>query len=314
MRRQWIVPILCLAAGSSVSAETANRIVAVVNDAVITEADVTTQFSAMRDDPEGRLPDDANPSEVQAAILKHLIEQQVIVQEAKRAGIVVSPQEIKDRMDQFRDGFDSEEDFQRSLAEAGVTEDQLRQTVRDQLLVKRVIDAQVRAGLSVSPQEVARQLEQHPELAKPGERVRARHVLVRIGEHRSEDQAQALIQSLSEQLKAGADFAEVAKAHSEDQYREDGGEMDWMAQGELLPELDQALFTLPVGQVSDPIQTRLGFHLVKVEERRSAASLPLTEANAAIMQKLYQQKYQAAFVRWLNDLKRHAYIEILPAS
>jgi parvulin-like peptidyl-prolyl isomerase len=86
--------------------------------------------------------------------------------------------------------------------------------------------------------------------------------------------------------------------------------MEWVAQGELLPELDAALFSLPVGTVSEPIQTRLGFHLVKIEERRTASDLSPTDANRAVFQQLYQQKFEAAMRYWLSELQRHAYIEI----
>jgi len=108
-----------------------------------------------------------------------------------------------------------------------------------------------------------------------------------------------------------ADFAALAKRYSEDSHAEDGGLMDWVAQGELMPELDAALFSLAPGEVSAPIQTRLGLHLLHVEERRSAASLSVTEAHRAVYQQLYQRKFQHAFARWLAQLKRRAYIDIL---
>ena len=85
--------------------------------------------------------------------------------------------------------------------------------------------------------------------------------------------------------------------------------MGWVAQGELLPQLDNALFSLPVSAVSEPFQTRLGFHLVKIEERGTASDLAPTDANRAIFQQLYQQKFEAAMKRWLSELKRRAYIE-----
>lgn len=323
--RGWIIGMACwlapaalvlgpgLAASPVWAAETVNRIVAVVNDAVITEAEVVAHANAMLNDAEA-IPEDADPADVHQAVLKHLIEQQVILQEAKRAAIAIHPEEVAERLGRFRQGFDSEEAFQQSLVDAGVTEEQLKQTVRDQLLVHRVIEVQVRSAISVSPQEIAHELELKPELAQPGERVRASHILVRVDERRSEEEARALIGTIRKQLEEGADFAELATQHSEDSHREAGGAMDWVAQGELLPGLDAALFALPVGQLSEPVQTRLGFHLVKVHERRNASSLSVTDANNAITQQLYRHKYQTAFARWLADLKRQAYIEIMPSS
>ena len=144
--------------------------------------------------------------------------------------------------------------------------------------------------------------------------MRASHILVRVGERRTEEQARSLIDDLHRQLVAGADVAALAKRYSEDAHAQDGGMMDWVAQGELLPELDTALFSLKAGELSQPIQTRLGFHLVRVEERRDAQSLSVAEANRAVKERLYQQKFQAAFSRWIADLKRKAYIEILPSE
>ena len=210
----------------------------------------------------------------------------------------------------MRSGFPSEETFRRSLVEAGLSEETLKQNIRDQLTVQRLIDQEVRAKLTVSPQEVAREVDAHPEEAKPGWRVRASHLLVRVGPHRSEAQARALIEDLRRRLAEGAEFAELARRYSEDSQAQDGGLMDWVAEGELMPELDRALFQLAPGGVSEPIQSRLGFHLLRMEERRSAANLSVLEAHGAVYNRLYQQKYHDTFDRWMAELKRGAYIEI----
>jgi peptidyl-prolyl cis-trans isomerase SurA len=86
--------------------------------------------------------------------------------------------------------------------------------------------------------------------------------------------------------------------------------MGWVAQGELMPELDQAIFALPVGHVSEPIRTKLGLHLVWVEDRKTADDLSVTQAHQEVYQRLYQQKFQAAMAKWLNELRRTAYIAV----
>ena len=87
--------------------------------------------------------------------------------------------------------------------------------------------------------------------------------------------------------------------------------MGWVAQGELLPELDEALARLDAGGPSAPIRTQLGFHLVRVEERRSVSSLSVMEANRAVSQRLFERKFDEAFTRWLGELTKRAYIEIV---
>ncbi len=299
-----------LRAGAIAWAETVNRIVAVVNDDVITDADVALHATAMLEAESQKTPSDARAMELHVVVLRRLIEQRLILQEAKRQEITVSTDEVIERLKTLRDRFDSDEAFEQSLQESGMTREQLKEQLREQLLVQKIIDRKVRAFVYISPQEVAKELTGHPEMVKHGERVRVSHLLVRMGEQRSEAAARERVDDVHRQLTAGADFAALAKQYSEDPHANEGGAMDWVAQGELMPELDAVAFGLQPGELSSPIQTRLGFHLLKVEERKPVEALSVTEANQAIYQRLYQQKFQAAFQRWLTELKKNAYIDI----
>jgi len=298
-------------------AQTANRIAAIVNDAVITETDVMAQMQAVLEEQEQDVEDaltDDKAAQMRQAVLRRLIEQQVMLQEAKRLGIAVSMDDVLKRLTDVRARFESEEQFRESLKIAGMSVERLKDQMRDQLMIQELIDRQIRSTIVVSPQEVARALADHPEWAKPGDRARASHILIRVNEDQSEEAARALVDDLRQQLLHGADFATVAKRSSEDPHRDDGGVMGWSAPGELLPELDAALFSLPVGELSMPIQTRLGFHLLRVDERRAASSLSLMEAHRTVYEQLYQQKFQQVFTRWLGGLTQKAYIEIADVS
>ena len=308
----WLCVLLCsLLYGQSAAGETVNRIVAIVNDEVITEADVAAQVHSIL--AEGEHPDltDAESLQMQMVVLRHLIEQRLILQEAKKLGVVVGSNEVAQHLEVLRSRAGSEEAFQQRLAESSTTEEALREKIREQLLVQRVIDAKVRSTIVVTPLEVSRALGEQPDLAKPGERVRVLHLLVRVTEDRTEAEARSRITDLHRQLANGADFAALAQRYSEDPNAADGGAMGWVAPGELMPELGAAMKSVAVGAVSEPIQTRLGFHLIKVEERRTASELSVTDANRAVYQQLYQQKFDVAMKRWLSELKSRAYIEIL---
>jgi parvulin-like peptidyl-prolyl isomerase len=295
-------------------ADTVNRIVAIVNDEVITEADVAAYLDALLEDSRVTVAPDADAAQMQQEVLRRLIDHRLMLQEAKRLVLTVDSVEVSRRLEGMRRQIGPPDVFRAWLAEQGLSEDRVKQQLQEQLLVQRVVDARVRATIVVSPQEVANELARHPELAKPGDRVRASHILIRVNESRSAQEARRLVEELHGQLARGADFAELARRDSEDPNSEEGGVMDWVAPGELLPELDEALFRLGVGELSSPIQTRVGFHLVKVEERRPASSLSLMEANRAIHQRLYQEKFEDAFRRWVEELNKKAYIEILTSS
>ena len=312
MTRRRLLPLLIwlLVTGHSplVDADTVNRIAVIVNDDVIMEGDVVSSVNALLSEHEAPPTD---PAQMRRVVLQRLIEQRLIVQEAKRAGVTAVPEELARRFDDIRGHFDSDEAFRQWLETAGLSEEGLRDKIRDEYLAQRLIDGKIRSAIVVSPQEVASELESHPELAKSGDRVRVSHLLIRVNEKRSEENARALIDQIRRQLKPGGDFAALARRYSEDPHREDGGMMGWVAPGELLPELDEALTHLDAGALSDPIRTRLGFHLLRVEERRSVSSLSLMEANRAVYQRLFEQKFEAAFKQWLAELMKRAYIEIV---
>ncbi len=314
-RATWL-PVLAALLVFGVSARgeagTANRIVAIVNDDVITEADVTSRVSELLDAQPPTTANTPDAAGVHQAMLRHLIEQRLILQEAKRLNITIGADAIDDRFEKIREKFDSDEALTAALTQSVLTKEGLKEQIRQQLMVDRLIDAKVRSTISVSPQEVAKELEGHPEVVKAGDRVRASHLLIRVTDARPEEKARALIEDIHRQLSGGADFAQLAKQYSEDPHAESSGSMGWVAQGELLPALDQVLFTLEAGQLSGPIQTRLGFHLVRVDERRTATSLSLLEANTTVYQHLYELKFKEAFQRWLAELLRKAYIEIIP--
>jgi parvulin-like peptidyl-prolyl isomerase len=283
-----------------------------VNGDVITEADVASHVSELLDAQPPEAASKLDPADVHQAMLRHLLEQRLILQEAKQLNLTVGPDEIAGRLEKIRKKFDSDEAFAAALAQAHLAKEELKEQIHQQLMVDRLIDAKVRATISVSPQEVAKELERRPEVARTGDRVRASHILVRVSDTRSEEKARALVEDLHRQLTGGANFAQLATRYSEDPHADAGGSMGWVAQGELLPELDQALFSLEPGQLSAPLKTRLGFHLVRVDERRTATSLSLLEANTAVYQELYELKFKEALRRWIGELVRKAYIEIIP--
>ena len=198
---------LLLVVTASASAETVNRIAAIVNDEVITEADVAAHVNSILAEQDLPHPTEAEALEIQMMVLRNLIEQRLILQEAKKSGLMVGNGEVAQRLGALRSRAGSEEQFRQRLADSSLTEEKLREKLREQLMVQRIVDAKVRSTIVVTPLEVAGALDAHPEQAKPGERARALHLLVRVTEDRPEAKAKALIGDLRRQLANGADFS-----------------------------------------------------------------------------------------------------------
>lgn len=309
--RLWVL-VMVWAVGGEAQAQTTNRMVAIVNDEVITEGDVTSHMVSLLRQHDLPDPTAEEAEEMRRAVLARLIEERLIVQEAKRLGLTVGAEEVTERLRAVRQQLGTPEQYQQMLRETQLTEEQLKQSIRDQLLAQTAVDRQVRDKIVVSPSELASLAgSQSVEPSNPGDEVRAYHLLIRVTERRSEEQARELMTQLHERLQRGEPFEDLAREHSEGPYTQDSGLMDWVRPGELLPELDAVLFQLTAGELSEPIQSRLGFHLVKIVERRSRSAEDAVESRERLEQQLYQQKFGELFEAWLADLKAKAYIQLV---
>ncbi len=299
-----IAVFVCLQAG--VWAAAGDRIVAIINEDIVTQAELQRKVREVAS-AGVRAPD---ASQLQAIVLQRLIEQKLILQEGKRADIKVTDDDVNAQIDQMKEKAGSTDAFDTWMREAGLSVADLKASIRDSLLAQRTIDAKVRSSISVSPQEITVELKGAEGAPHEPDQVMASHILVRVGNGRTEEEAKQRIAEIQSKLATGASFEDLAIQYSDDSHADSGGKLGWMTPGQLLPELDEALFKLDPGQVSEVIPSRLGFHLLKVTEKRNGAQLSAVEANHAAFKKIYDRKFQVALAKWLDDLKKQAYIQI----
>ena len=138
---------------------------------------------------------------------------------------------------------------------------------------------------------------------------RARHILVRTSETVSEAEARRRLAALRERIMAGADFGELARANSDDSTAARGGDLDWIYPGDTVPEFERAMNELKPGDVSQPVRTPFGYHLIQVIERRSADMSPERRRLQA-RQALRERKSDEAFQEWLRQLRDSTYVEL----
>ncbi|MBE3575438.1 MAG: peptidylprolyl isomerase [Firmicutes bacterium] len=211
-------------------------------------------------------------------ILDLLITEQLIRQEAAKEGVTVTPQQVDDQMAQIRSQFPSEAEYQAALAQNQLTPELLRYQVEMSLLVQGLS----RHGVTVTDQEVTDYFNaNHAQFDQPA-KVRVRHILVD-----TEQEAQ----DIEKALTGGADFAALAKEKSQDPGTKDqGGELGWITQDQVVQEFGDAAFKLKVGEISQPVKTQFGYHILQVEERQEAVPAKLAEVADQIRQTLLQQK------------------------
>jgi peptidyl-prolyl cis-trans isomerase SurA len=141
------------------------------------------------------------------------------------------------------------------------------------------------------------------------DQTRARHILVRVNEIVSESDAKAKIDRLKERIDSGAKFEELARLNSEDTTSAKGGDLGWVSPGDTVPEFDDAMKRLELNQLSEPVRTPFGWHLIQVLERRRqdiSGTRERTEAQSAIR----QRKAEEAFQDWVRQVRDRAYVEV----
>ena len=138
---------------------------------------------------------------------------------------------------------------------------------------------------------------------------RARHILIKVGDLVTVEDARRKIMAIKEKLTAGADFAETARMQSNDLSAAKGGELGWLFQGDTVPEFDQAMDALALNQVSNPVQSQFGFHLIQVLERRTEQASPERQ-RAMARQILRERKSDEAYQDWIRQMRDRAYVEL----
>ena len=297
----------------AVDDDIADRVIAVVNNDAITLGELQESIVAFRQENRQRAA--ATDDELAREFLARLIDTRLQLQEAEREKIVVEDAEVAEELAERvkRYGVASQADLEKLLREQGLSIDAVRARVRDSLRVSKVIRRKVTLRISVTEQEVEQYLERNRANLETGLEYHARHILV-IPEPGSGDAgveaARIKAELLRAQLLDGADFAELARNHSQDASARDGGDLGTLKRGELAQDVEAVILALAPGEVSAPHRSALGWHVFRLESKASLQGEALARAKQQIRDILFRQKYQARLDAWLSDIKRRAIIEV----
>jgi peptidyl-prolyl cis-trans isomerase C len=195
-----------------------------------------------------------------------------------------------------------------------LTPERLRENIRGDFQVSRMIATEVDSKIVVQTQEVADFYAKNPEAFKQGERVRASHIL--IGVPAASDAAtraarRARAEGLVREARAGKDFAALAREHSDDGSASAGGDLGAFERGQMVPPFEQAAFALSPGEISEVVETEFGYHVIKVAAREPARTVPLEEAQEQIGNYLSQRQRQERIAAFVDGLRATHKIEVL---
>lgn len=296
-----------------------SRVVAVVNDDVITSYEINQAMQPIIREAERKGPfPDAARKELRENVLKALIDKKLVDQKIKELNIKVTDDELRQSIDDVRkqNNLKNQEELVAALASQGITFDQYKTQLREQLEKLRIVSQEVKAKIQVSDQEMRDYYEANKSVYGEDESFRARHIFIKIPKNATDKELDALTAKVDgidkEAQQPGADFAALAKKYSEDATAKEGGSLGTFKKGDMQGEFVLLLERLKPGEVSGVIKTASGFHIVKLEERIPGRIKNFDEVKAEIEDKLYKKKSEERFTQWLAELKKEATIELRP--
>jgi len=318
----WLLLLCLISLPAAFAADTVvEEIVARVNNQIITSSEFRRSEQELKKDALEHDPVNADKviADREKDVLRDLIDQQLLLQKGKDLGITADTDLIK-KLDQMRKemNLDSMEDLEKAAQAQGVSFEEFKQNMRNQIITQQVIGKEVGSRLVIDKNEEQKFYDEHKtELDQP-EQVRLSEILVSterkptdtLDDNQLLQAAQAKAAGLLDQIKKGAKFEDVAKKGSDGPTAAQGGDLGYFKRGTLAKELEDRTFAMKAGDVSDVTRTKQGFIILKVTEHHEAGIPPLSQIEPRIQDALYMQKLQPALREYLTKLREDADIDI----
>ena len=314
-----IKPQAIAPASLPVSGNVVNGIAAIVNDEIITsyEANKEAQLFISEAEKKSKL-NDADRRQIRATALDRLVEKKLVDQKIEELNIRVSEEEIRQAIEDVKKQNNmTQEALVAALQGQGLSFDQYRSQLQDQLEKLKLVSMEVRSKIHVGETEMREYYEANRSKYTEDDTFRARHIFFKTNDKApSADIKKTMTTALAvlAEAKSGKDFVELAKTYSEDPAaRKDGGELGPFKKGDMLPELEQTIMAMKPGEVSELVYTTAGFHIIKLEEIRKGKMKPFESVKSEIEEALYRKKSEERFSQWAKELRSKASVEIKEA-
>ena len=306
----------------STGARVVEEIVARVNNRIITLSDLQQAREALRQEITRSCPG-CTPQQIEERFqqeeknrLRDLIDNALLIQRGEDLGINVEPQVIN-QLDSIRqrNNIATMEEFERAVTQAtGMAFEDYKEQIRNQILTQMVIRQEVVREVQVTREDVEKYYQEHKSDFIRPEQVLLSEIFLSTEGKSAEEVAEVekKANELLEQVRQGADFAELAKRHSNGATAQRGGELGSFERSQLSKEIADRVFNLRRGQVTDVIRTQGGFLILRVDDRFEAGLQPVDKVEGEITNILYNQRIPDALRRYVERLRSESYIYVKP--
>lgn len=302
IRMITLMALLTLFSGLSYATEVIDRIVAIVNDDIITLSDFNKYIVSLPKQTVEINKDQA---------LNDLVEQMILTQEAAKLGITVTDAEIDRSIENVKGRLDmSDEQMNEMLTKQNLTTEQFRNQWRLQILSGKLVSTLVKGRIAVTDEEIKDLYKQYYGEIENADEVEIAHILISF-DASEEQQALQKANKVAELAKSGSNFSKLVSEYSDDTFSKDKeGVLGYFKKGELVSELEDVVSVTEVGKTSGPVKTISGFHIIKVLDRNTLDESSVDQYREQLRQEIYNQKVTEELEKYIAGIRENAYIEI----
>jgi peptidyl-prolyl cis-trans isomerase C len=288
--------------------------VARVNGVAISALELKRASKVMMAAQRGASTSGEQQKEMDKQALQQLISAELLYQAGQKLETKDLDKKIDEKMTQGKARFPNQDDFTKALKELDMTENDLRDYTRRDLIISNYVEKTIMPKVTVSEEDARKFYEQNADKFTRPESVRASHILIGADAKATADEKKAAREKadkLRKELSGGADFATLAKANSTCPSSQQGGDLGTFGKGQMVPAFEQAAFAMKPGDISDVVETQFGYHIIKLTEKKPADKVDFKDARPRIEEFLKTQKVGTAVNEYVETARKTAKIEVL---
>jgi peptidyl-prolyl cis-trans isomerase C len=283
-----------------------------VNGTMITREELDRAIKVMAGQNRMGQQPAAPTKEAEDAVLNQLISAELLYQAGAKLGMADLDKQVADKLAQGKAKFPNDAAYENALKSSDLTPKSLEELIRKDTVINNLIVKEIVPKVSVSDADAKKFYDDNKDKFKRGEQIRASHILCQVDPQAKAEEkkkAKEKAEGLLKQIKAGKDFAELAKTNSDCPSKEQGGDLNFFGKGQMVPAFESAAFALKPGEVSDVVETQFGYHIIKVTEKKAAGETKFDEVKPRIVDYLKNEKIQKAINDYVTQLREKAKIE-----
>ena len=285
-----------------------------VNDVTITQEELNRELELYKNRmaASGQSFSEVDLKRLEDDMLNEMINQELLYQESQKQGVKVETAAVDKVLDQIKQRYKNQQEFQAALSRTQYTEEGLKDQIVRREAVQKLIDQEVAAKINITDKESHTFYDEHPTLFEQPEQVKASHILIKVTPDANDEEkklARTKIEKAKQRAEKGEDFAALAKELSEGPSNSRGGDLGFFHRGQMVQPFEDAAFALEIDQISDIVQTRFGYHIIKVTDKKDAQKTSYEEAKPALEKRLKREKVNQQLMQMIAKLRADAKIK-----